>query len=211
MIGLWTRTDHEEERATERTEENPAQRPTLHYAPVKRALGTRRWFNRVALTTFAFGAIAFTIGLAKRVESQFRLIRYQQQEASAQVGPPDQVVFRDRALSVNGLVFVHRRVSDDREPRIVRVSVFGSGTPIAFRYQTRPMRSMWDLGNAAPERSGWIPAWRRPVTLYAGQPDPADESHFTIAYESQGQKGTIDGWLMHDETVKLEVRDGPLR
>ena len=47
------------------------------------------------------------------------------------------------------------------------------------------------------------------LRLYAGQPDPADESHFTIDYETPDGRGTIDGWLMPDDTVKLEVRDGP--
>ena len=47
------------------------------------------------------------------------------------------------------------------------------------------------------------------LRFYAGQPDPADESHFTIDYETPDGRGTIDGWLMADDTVKLEVRDGP--
>lgn len=47
------------------------------------------------------------------------------------------------------------------------------------------------------------------LRLYAGQPDAADESHFTIDYQTPDGRGTIDGWLMHDDTVKLEVRDGP--
>jgi hypothetical protein len=42
--------------------------------------------------------------------------------------------------------------------------------------------------------------------LFAGQPDPADESHFTIRYELDGKPNIIDGWLMPDDTVKLEPR-----
>lgn len=33
------------------------------------------------------------------------------------------------------------------------------------------------------------------IRLYAGQADPADESHFTIRYESGNESGTLDGWL----------------
>jgi hypothetical protein len=31
--------------------------------------------------------------------------------------------------------------------------------------------------------------------FFAGQPDPDDESHFTIDYEIDGTRGTLDGWL----------------
>ena len=48
----------------------------------------------------------------------------------------------------------------------------------------------------------------KPINLYAGQPDPNDKSHFTLAYTLNGKPGTIDGWLNDDDTVKLEVRAG---
>lgn len=44
--------------------------------------------------------------------------------------------------------------------------------------------------------------------LFAGQPDTKDSSHFTIAYELDDQPGIIDGWLLNDETVALEPRQG---
>ena len=44
------------------------------------------------------------------------------------------------------------------------------------------------------------------LKLYAAQPDASDESHFTIDYETHERRGTIDGWLMPDDTVKLELR-----
>jgi hypothetical protein len=43
--------------------------------------------------------------------------------------------------------------------------------------------------------------------LYAGQVDPADDSHFTIKYEYSDRSGTIDGWLRDDDSVVLEPRD----
>jgi hypothetical protein len=49
------------------------------------------------------------------------------------------------------------------------------------------------------------------LTFYAGQPDPADSSHFTIGYTSEGKTGTIDGWLLSDGTIKIQVRDGPMK
>ena len=47
------------------------------------------------------------------------------------------------------------------------------------------------------------------LRLYAGQIDPNDESHFTIDCETPAGRGTIDGWLLADDTVKVEVRNGP--
>lgn len=44
--------------------------------------------------------------------------------------------------------------------------------------------------------------------LYAGQPNPADRSRFTIVYEEDGRRGTIEGRLNDDDTVSLAVRDG---
>lgn len=46
------------------------------------------------------------------------------------------------------------------------------------------------------------------LRVFAGQPDPSDESHFTIAYDLDGQPGVIDGWLNSDGSIKLEPRVG---
>jgi hypothetical protein len=44
------------------------------------------------------------------------------------------------------------------------------------------------------------------LRVYAGQLDPADASHFTIRCDLGGKQSTIDGWLMPDDSVKLEAR-----
>jgi len=44
--------------------------------------------------------------------------------------------------------------------------------------------------------------------FYAGQPNPADPSHFTITYELDGAKSTIDGRLKDDGTVELKPLTG---
>jgi hypothetical protein len=46
--------------------------------------------------------------------------------------------------------------------------------------------------------------WR----FYAGQPDPADASHFTIVYVRDGRPGVIDGWLRDAGPVELVPREG---
>jgi hypothetical protein len=50
------------------------------------------------------------------------------------------------------------------------------------------------------------------LRVYAGQPDPADPSHFTIRYEVEGVTHVVDGWLRDDpwpagySSVKFKVR-----
>lgn len=55
-----------------------------------------------------------------------------------------------------------------------------------------------------------IVPYHAPLTLFAGQPDPQDQSHFTIAYTAGSTRGTIDGWLANDDSVKVQPHDGPL-
>jgi hypothetical protein len=45
------------------------------------------------------------------------------------------------------------------------------------------------------------------LTIFAGQPDPTDASHFTIDYDQNGVRHTLDGWLIDNETVKIESRE----
>ena len=40
--------------------------------------------------------------------------------------------------------------------------------------------------------------------VYAGQPDPADPSHFTVSLGTGGFCKQVDGWLEKDDTVRLQ-------
>jgi hypothetical protein len=55
-------------------------------------------------------------------------------------------------------------------------------------------------------------AENRSTPLYAGQPDPLDPAHFTIAYEIGEYADVLDGYLRDDDTVDLRPRkyDHPL-
>ena len=46
---------------------------------------------------------------------------------------------------------------------------------------------------------------------HAGQPDPADASHFTIGYEINRKPYLVDGWLRDDDTIVLTERRLSLR
>jgi hypothetical protein len=67
-----------------------------------------------------------------------------------------------------------------------------------------------DLPDAVPPRFGDGSPNPPLLHLFAGQPDPADESHFTIDYEVDGDRGTIDGWLRdsHDGSNRVRVELG---
>jgi len=60
-----------------------------------------------------------------------------------------------------------------------------------------------------PEQPGRVRIdYKDQLRIFAGQPDPTDASHFTIAYELDGVPGTIDGWLFDDDSVRLKPRVG---
>ena len=44
------------------------------------------------------------------------------------------------------------------------------------------------------------------LRVFAGQPDPADPSHFTIDYESDAGRHTMDGWLQPNDKVTFKIR-----
>jgi hypothetical protein len=83
-------------------------------------------------------------------------------------------------------------------------------------------RSLILWGNRLPERVIWtrgaddwehgqITSEKRDVyRFYAGQPDPADPTHFTIDYELDGERSTIDGWLRENSGVELAPRKGAI-
>lgn len=84
------------------------------------------------------------------------------------------------------------------EPRPFSVVVAGPGGRLGN----------WVRRTAFSDMTYCPPASSR-TRIYFGQPDPVDASHFTIGYDAGGVSGTIDGWLLPDDTVRLTVRDGP--
>lgn len=115
--------------------------------------------------------------------------------------------------------FLHSRTAAGQPTRIVAVQVAGEILgPADQQFRVWPEALDWSW----PPKPHWPPEvtpttgltlWvkrHEPFTVYAGQPDPADSSHFTIGYTAGGKTGTIDGRLKADGTVTLTIRDGPL-
>jgi hypothetical protein len=42
--------------------------------------------------------------------------------------------------------------------------------------------------------------------IFTGQPDPADPSHFTIDYDLNGQRHTLDGYINEQDVLTMEKR-----
>lgn len=69
--------------------------------------------------------------------------------------------------------------------------------------------------HAAPQWEGngtfFRPGFERAkhVRVFAAALDPADPAHFTVDYEMDGQRGTIDGTFQDDGDVTYKIRSGP--
>jgi hypothetical protein len=114
-------------------------------------------------------------------------------------------------------VFLHaRRPRGGGEERLVIVC------PVHGRWAARPgqefIRRQFncdvDLGEGKLVQSFPEVGFFRPdaaadaVRYYAGQPDPGDESHFTIDFDLGARHGVIDGWLRGDDHIEMAVRPG---
>jgi hypothetical protein len=123
------------------------------------------------------------------------------------------------------LLFMHERSTPGGKRRLVRVwcdPVWdpAESMPGYFHWEVeQPLsRSAWaakdvdiqeilhGLNGIPSHRMSPWPARVRRVRLYAGQVDPSDPSHFTIAYAIDDLRGTIDGWL-HDEPIRFATTD----
>lgn len=49
----------------------------------------------------------------------------------------------------------------------------------------------------------------QPLKVYAGEPDPLDESHFTVRFDVGTESHILDGRLTSDDHVTLTTRDDP--
>jgi hypothetical protein len=133
---------------------------------------------------------------------------YYQYPAHANMGP----WFLQPTGPDAALLFMHWRTTPGGRERLV-----------ILRRVSPQLRQSWDaplafLAVAAPRVSGlgsadlnredlrWLPevvpqvftddATKVAVRFYAGQPDPADASRFTMAFEADGQPGTVEGRLV---------------
>jgi len=128
----------------------------------------------------------------------------------------------DGGLSYQATLFLHQRTSPSGNQRLVHVYLLASTDYIGASI----------IPSGGQGTHDWVPATRPanlfkgphffaslgyPVShpyltlarIYAGQPDSADPSHFTIRYRMWGQEDVLDGYLKDDDTVTLKPRKPP--
>lgn len=126
-------------------------------------------------------------------------------------------------IYASACAFLHSRRTAGQSDRLVVVRVDAQGdprgydpgrqhlliTPVSLRFSwPPPPPSALRFGTGEP--LSVILKQGEQFTLFAGQPDPKDNSRFTIRYTMSRKPGTIDGRLRDDGTVTLIFRDGPL-
>jgi hypothetical protein len=144
------------------------------------------------------------------------------------VPPLTDFPWEPRSASVwNQATFCHSRTSKSGHRRLVVVDGDMNGTLVATVIDPGsfmvPPKEISTTGIDTPRpwpkyevltTRRWGPlSWisdNNPIyTLYAGQPDRNDASHFTFRYVAKGGAGTIDGWLLDNDKVRFRALDGP--
>jgi hypothetical protein len=116
-------------------------------------------------------------------------------------------------------VFLHARRAKGGEERLVVVYLKSLSEGNVYRSIglgisiVRPGTLTTDPDDHFPRiRDAFLTVYREDkLTIYAGLPDPDDASHFFIRYSASSGGGTLDGWLLPRDTVKLVPRDGPAK
>ena len=208
----------------------PEAKIPLDYAPRRR----RRITARVVSIAISCVLVAVMVGLAGSWLMRVAPARYWQGRAMHLTMPADAVVWElnkpsptaanvaDRVYGRIGrtwvdstCVFLHARGPSDGEERLVSLGI----SDVTFNGEYPRRSGFWNCAVYVPSWQGaskltvggpcqFPPMFFRGQTLriFAGQPDPVDESHFTIRFERDGVEGFIDGYLKSDDSVVLEER-----
>ena len=213
-------------------ERGPTSKHNLEYEPSEMSARTWRMVRRVSIAIFALALISVAIAGIRRVTQQASylskqrtLMNYQVSDGLIEVTATGQlrratkwpsaasIVDVDSFAVQTAPVFIHARRSRGGVERLIVVheSVVAGGLPglkalVAKSYvpaSLKPGSRLRPIGEHTLQHPAMV--------IHAGVADTQDASHFTITYELDGQPGTIDGWLVDDRSVVLEVRDGPLK
>jgi hypothetical protein len=196
----------------------------LNYDPKPRALA-RTW-RRVYGVVLILGivAAAFCWGPATWNRTNSFIGQYQ---AAHYLRPPSHIAYEetpkgvisaDRSFgSLTGLVFLDGLRRPDGIRRLVRVDVDDRRPGIhplppelldyGLTYTVAPLFEWRNNGYALVQRSQWeTGVSERSCKFFAGQPDPANLSHFTFDFEADGTHHTCDAWLDNDDKLLISQR-----
>jgi hypothetical protein len=110
------------------------------------------------------------------------------------------------------MVFLHERRAVGGTPRLVAIERDAGPDCLAFSASvlepagiSRPAKAVTcGLSSNVGDTTSHFD-----TRFFAGQPDPADPSHFTIRFERAGTTHLIDGYLLADNSITLTQRDKP--
>jgi hypothetical protein len=204
---------------------------TLDYAkapPWRRRKSVRRAIAAGVLALILLAALKF----ARPAWDHARLLHYQSR-CLKHAKPPDNIVFDSDSQSAyisnewdrfyalfsppggfqDGTVFVQELRRPDGTARLVAMTLGRPLHDLAVDFDVHVIKpgTLWSRPSLCHYQT-WRTIFVRPftddhrTTIFAGQCDPINHSHFTIDYNYDGKAGTIDGWLQSDDTILLEPR-----
>jgi hypothetical protein len=185
----------------------------------------RRAIFAAALLLVIFGSFKFF----RPALNHAQMLHYQRQ-CMTHAEPPERTAFTSGALNPKSdtawerfyglfsppggkhgaIVFVHELRHSDGSPRLVAIEADLQGAVVQLDSTV-----IVPGGVLSSPQLRFNGSWLAPfstmkfsdVHLHAGQVDPADPAHFTIAFEYANGSGTIDGWLRDDDSVLMELRE----
>jgi hypothetical protein len=190
---------------------------TIPYAPPAPVPWYRsRRTQKLTLALAIAAALSFALAFGYRSFQQLaylwrqrELLRYTL-PANTCVWGPNQVGhtiaadLRADCLPSTADVFVHELRAPGRAGRLVWVCVDSTRTGDYLRWQVYK-----EAGLSLGSRMSTLGDGSASVLfekIYSGQPDPSDPSHFTAHCERGGVSYAIDGWLLPDDTVQMQMR-----
>jgi hypothetical protein len=203
----------------------------LSYAPRSVSDRRRRIARRVGYSVVAGIAFIFAILCFRQVPARLQAMNAQRPLMNFRF-PPNQLAYSDSRFKVTfreepqewnafksfvfnnpgypTTLFLHRLVGPSGKSRIVRISCqdrYGNGYLFCATNVIQPGTLFSPPRMSFESQAVLLPkAIGESFEIFAGQPDPNDEGHFTITYKCGLRSGIIDGWLENDDTVKLQPR-----
>lgn len=201
----------------------------LDYAlPSKR----RRWW--LLATVAAAAALVSVLTIWGPDLSRWLVESYRLQRGLGYLDPADTIIYQQKPgqpivvhgpafyhsqTGADGTIFLHGRRSGGQSLLVALCLQFDDsirwpGRPVAtltldgtVYYSTlrRPMMR----SSGAPLREFLSLSREDSVTIFAAQPDPANDSRFTFAYEVNGVRGSMECLLGSDRKLSIEPLPGP--
>jgi hypothetical protein len=111
---------------------------------------------------------------------------------------------------IHPVLYLHERHTSSGERLLICVNIQESYTSGLLVNEVSVRPGTWlRWPELRDDSRKWLPLQEAELThIYAGQSDPKDASHFTIAYSADGTPGVIDGWVEDNGRIRLQPR-GP--